>query len=222
MFLTTASVPYKRKTMSSVCVLVVDDDMAACMVLKRMVERLGWSCDIARNGVEAVAACSTNGYHVVFMDIFMPIKNGFEAALEIRNSSANENPHIIGMVSIDDLDIRRKCRDSGMADVLCKPISRIALQQSIVRFGIPEKVIDAKIHLLNQHENSIAISRDLASGISLNFTPIINNSPRSSPSHQQLSQLLQMYWVAMEARRNMNAGRQCQKPPAPSLRNEAA
>ena len=118
--------------MAIVNVLVVDDDIAASIVLKRMIESLGMSCDIARDGAEAVEACSTKEYHIVLMDIFMPIKNGFVAAVEIRkNSTERTRPSIIGMVSIDDVATRWQCRDCGMVDVLCKPVSRINLRQSI-------------------------------------------------------------------------------------------
>ena len=36
--------------MANACILVADDDMSSCLVLRRMVERLGLSCDVVRDG----------------------------------------------------------------------------------------------------------------------------------------------------------------------------
>ena len=205
------------------CILVVDDDMAACMVLKRMVERLGLSCDIARDGVEAIAASRIKCYHVVFMDVFLPVKNGLDAAVEIGKSCCEiKRPKIIGMLSIDDMDTRRQCRDSGMTDVLCKPISRAVLQQSIARKEILADCISSEIQSPDQRCTHCTVHseiRDVPSSISLKASSKITNSMPSSRRHRLLLQVLQARRAAMSAARDVDCRRGHQSPP--EMRSDA-
>jgi hypothetical protein len=99
-----------------------------------MVERLGFCCDVANNGVEAVAAASAKSYEFVLMDLSMPMMSGCKAARKIREVNQNggdggRTPTIYGMSSSDDAATRRRCSESGMEGVLCKPIEGSKLRQ---------------------------------------------------------------------------------------------
>jgi CheY-like chemotaxis protein len=214
-------------------VLITDDDVAACMVLKRWVENMGMTCDVAKDGGEAVAACSAKIYDVVLMDTLMPGKNGWEASVEIGKICAGQNlPFIVGMVSIDDEVTRRQCHECGMGDVLCKPISRIALQQSIERRVVLSKRLKTEINSFSNSEIQNKIFRDAPSSITRTFSPPAihlesTNDPRpaldSSRRYLLLLNLLQAQRAAMSAARSAGAagGRACQKSPERNLRNEA-
>ncbi len=119
-------------------ILIADDDMAMCLILRRWVERLGsTTCETAKNGADAVAAAKSKFYDVVFMDVCMPVMNGCEACLEIRRECKdNQRPYVVGMISIDDIATRQQCRDSGMNEVLCKPLSQQSFKEVIARAGI--------------------------------------------------------------------------------------
>ena len=67
-------------------VLVVDDDCATQLIMKRMIEGFGYECDIASDGQEAVAAASSTSYMAIIMDLFMPVMNGCDAAMSIKQS----------------------------------------------------------------------------------------------------------------------------------------
>ena len=69
--------------------LVVDDDELSSSMLKEMLPST-FECDIASNGEEAVnlfarALVDMNPYHLIFMDVSMPICNGHYALAEIRS-----------------------------------------------------------------------------------------------------------------------------------------
>jgi CheY-like chemotaxis protein len=121
-------------------ILIADDDMTMCLILRRWVERAGLTCDIAKNGVEAVAATKAKSYDVVFMDVYMPVMNGCEACLDIqRESKESRLPYVVGIVSIDDITTSQQCRDSGMKEVLCKPLNQQTFRDVIFRAGIDAK-----------------------------------------------------------------------------------
>ena len=70
-------------------VLVVDDIVLNRVVLSKMLTKLGCEVVHANNGKEAVEAFSKNDFPLVFMDLLMPVMDGYEATREIRKL---ENP----------------------------------------------------------------------------------------------------------------------------------
>lgn len=84
--------------------LVVDDNPMAREVLESMVCALGWQCDIASSGSEALYmmqdhADHSHPYDVVFMDWKMPEMNGLQTAKQIRKTHYESSAPIIIMVS---------------------------------------------------------------------------------------------------------------------------
>jgi CheY-like chemotaxis protein len=116
-------------------ILVVDDDVAACMVIRRMVQLFGFECDMVHNGEDALKAAFTKTYSIILMDSFMPIKNGWEAALEIKSlktlQQLNKSPCIVAMMSLDEISSRRGWKAAGLDSVLFKPVNRAQLQETI-------------------------------------------------------------------------------------------
>ena len=111
-------------------ILVVDDDCTSHLILKKMVEGMGYDCDVASNGQEAVDAAEKN-YMAILMDIFMPVLNGCEAAVSIAEIGQSNRPSIIGMISINEPALREVCTLAGMESVLCKPILKSVLSKTL-------------------------------------------------------------------------------------------
>ncbi len=106
-------------------ILIVDDDVAALLIARRMIESMGYSCDVAQNGREAVAAATTHDYSFILMDIWMPLMNGCDAAREILSGRiSGYGPCIVGMISVEDIETIQRCSNVGMASVINKPLCR--------------------------------------------------------------------------------------------------
>ena len=115
-------------------ILIVDDDCATQLIMKRMIEGLGYECDTASDGQEAVAAASNTNYMAIMMDLFMPVMNGCDAAVSIKQTRTKAaTPAIVGMISMDEPAARKVCVDCGMQEVICKPIQRGALAECLRR-----------------------------------------------------------------------------------------
>ena len=102
-------------------VLVVEDHYINQELICEMLKRLGCYVDMANNGKEAVDYAAANGYDAIFMDLQMPIMDGYEAAREIRKLKDDQSTPIIALTANhvkEDLD---RCLEAGMNDYLTKP-----------------------------------------------------------------------------------------------------
>jgi len=57
-------------------------------VLTRLLQKFGFEPDVANHGLEAVCEMQQKNYSVIFMDVQMPVMNGYEATKAIRNLEA--------------------------------------------------------------------------------------------------------------------------------------
>ena len=115
--------------------LVVEDNAINQAVAKGLAARIGFNCDVAGNGLEALAAISRRRYDAILMDCQMPEMDGFEATAEIRRREAG-GPHmpIIAMTAGALVEDRERCLDAGMDDYLAKPVKGGELERVLKRW----------------------------------------------------------------------------------------
>jgi CheY-like chemotaxis protein len=87
----------------------------------------------ALNGSEAVEKFHSEFPDIIFMDIQMPEKNGYEATVEIRKIT-NFNVPIIALTAGIVLGEKEKCLKYGMNDYLSKPIINNELEQILLKW----------------------------------------------------------------------------------------
>ena len=115
-------------------VLLVEDNEVNQKVSQRLLERFGCRVTVASNGAEALEAVRRQAYDVVFMDCQMPVMDGFEAARQIRRlGGALASTPIIALTAHAMESERKRCLQSGMNDVVTKPVSLEGLRQALER-----------------------------------------------------------------------------------------
>jgi len=115
---------------SNTKLLLVEDNQTNKLVATAMLKKLGYSCDVAVNGQEAVEMLKTKPYDIVFMDMQMPVMNGLDATRAIRDKKSqvlNREIPIIAMTANAMKGDRGNCINAGMDDYIAKPIESEAI-----------------------------------------------------------------------------------------------
>ncbi|MBN1236787.1 MAG: PAS domain S-box protein [Methanotrichaceae archaeon] len=110
-----------RKAAGPLRILLAEDNVVNQMVAIQMLKRLGYSADVAGNGLEVLQALERQPYDVVLMDVQMPEMDGLVAAQEIRKLWP-KGPWIIAITAYALKGDRERCLAAGMDDYISKPI----------------------------------------------------------------------------------------------------
>ena len=118
----------------SISILIVDDNKINMLLTKTLVRNKIPNSIIyeAKNGQEAVEITLESKPDIIFMDIQMPIMNGYEASTEIR--TVNSNVIIIAITAGVITGEKEKCMEAGMNDFILKPIDKILFESTLFKW----------------------------------------------------------------------------------------
>lgn len=106
-------------------ILVAEDNFVNRTLLRKIFEKYGFNIEMAQDGNEAIRAFENQFFDIVFMDIEMPGKNGFEVTKYLREKFKTESckPYIIALTANSLEGERERCMKLGMDEYLAKPFS---------------------------------------------------------------------------------------------------
>lgn len=112
--------------------LLVEDSKINQIVVKKSLEKYSFDVDLTENGVVAIEMYEKSQYDIIFMDLQMPIMDGFEASKHIRKTNKN-----IPIISLSASEIPRKDElslESGINENISKPIENKILEDIISKY----------------------------------------------------------------------------------------
>ena len=118
-------------------IMVVEDNKINQSVIYSILFMLGFDADIAENGEVALSMLQQNPYDLIFMDINMPVMDGFETVKMIRNDQAFTPYRDIPIITLTANAIegdREKCLEAGMNEYIPKPIDPDVIEEVIEQF----------------------------------------------------------------------------------------
>ena len=118
-------------------VLVAEDNRMNQKVIKFLLERQGADCTFAKNGFEAVELYKILDFDMIFMDIYMPNMDGYEATKAIKETDKylkSNTPIIAVSASAFEEDIAN-AKQAGIDDFLAKPIDIKKLKELLVKYS---------------------------------------------------------------------------------------
>ena len=108
-------------------ILLVEDNAINQKVSKMLLKQLKQNVELAENGRVAVDKIKEKPYDIVFMDIHMPLMDGYEATEKIRETEKEKNraPSFIVAVTANAIpEDKEKCFNVGMNDYVTKPFKK--------------------------------------------------------------------------------------------------
>lgn len=117
-------------------ILLAEDHKVNQMLATTMLENLGHSVDLVVNGAEAVEAVKSTAYDLVLMDVQMPVMNGVDATIAIRNlDGRGARIPVIAMTANAMQGDREQYLAAGMDDYIAKPIILVDLAGKVLEWG---------------------------------------------------------------------------------------
>ncbi len=126
-------------------VLVVEDNEINQQVASELLGGVGLKVEIARNGMESLEMIKKSGmpskYSLVFMDLQMPVMDGYKATTEIRKFPFYDSLPIVAMTADAVVGVKERCLEAGMQDFVTKPIDPGQVFKLLLNSSNPPAVI---------------------------------------------------------------------------------
>jgi CheY-like chemotaxis protein len=113
---------------SNLRVLIVEDNLDAAEMLELAVSGLGHITRLAHDGASGVTAAKQFAPDVIFLDIGLPVMNGYVVARTLRGLPAFDHVHIAAVTGWGQEEDRRKAREAGFDSHFTKPLSPTSLE----------------------------------------------------------------------------------------------
>jgi len=119
--------------------LVVEDNATNQLVAVGILDSLGFTAEVAANGLEALQALARRPFAAVLMDCHMPLMDGYTATAQIRqNEGTTRHTPIIAMTAGAIEGDRERCLAAGMDDYVSKPVTPDAVDSALTSWlGAP-------------------------------------------------------------------------------------
>ncbi|HEY2840519.1 MAG TPA: response regulator [Pirellulales bacterium] len=107
--------------------LIVDDDRDTVRVMTRLLELIGCEAIGCVDPADCAKIAIRTRPHLIFVDISMPVMDGFAVAQEIRRNGLTLGL-LVALTSYGDEACRQRCTEAGFDEFLLKPATREQLR----------------------------------------------------------------------------------------------
>ena len=146
--------PVEEARAAGCCILVAEDNSTNQVVIRQMLSRMGFACEIADNGVKALEIFEPEAHGLLLTDFNMPEMDGFELTRTIRAAEVEgERLPVVALTADALAGTEEACYEAGMDGYLTKPIDSRKLGSMLVKY-LP-KALD-----LRRSEDEVAGDRD--------------------------------------------------------------
>jgi two-component system, OmpR family, alkaline phosphatase synthesis response regulator PhoP len=111
-------------------ILICEDNPMAMKTLSVVLEREGFSADVAEDGNKAIFLLQKNNYDLLVVDIHLPYRSGLELVKYVRSDQGKDTPVII-LTAFSDHQMQRQAGELGISDYIVKPFNPVDLVSKI-------------------------------------------------------------------------------------------
>lgn len=134
---------HERFTAPDAVVLMIDDNPMNLMVFQSLLKQTKVRVDLASDGPEGLRLTHDKKYDMIFLDHMMPGMDGIQALHALRSQVSNPNLRtpVICLTANAISGAREQYLSEGFDDYLTKPIDSAKLEETLMTFLPPEKVV---------------------------------------------------------------------------------
>ena len=115
-------------------IAIVDDKETNCQVLEKLLNSVGFETRSASNGMEAIALWQDWQPHLMWMDMRMPILDGYEATRRIKNHPQSNKTVIIALTASAFEEQREEILAAGCDDFVRKPFTEKTIFNKLAQY----------------------------------------------------------------------------------------
>ncbi|WP_353571156.1 response regulator [Candidatus Albibeggiatoa sp. nov. BB20] len=163
-------------------ILLVEDNQVNAMVASKFLETLDCDVSIVENGEQAVSICETSQFDMILMDIRMPVMDGVQATILIREmelKTRQRTPIVALTANTMPHDLKRYAA-SGIDDCIAKPVKLETVKSALQRFlnytptlvrssRLEQRKLDSSMEAMSEVESDVIIGNKAARSL-----PIFN------------------------------------------------
>ncbi len=154
-------------------ILIVEDESEIAQLIRQTLERENFSCQIARDGLTALATFEQQKPDVIILDLMLPGLDGLEICTRIRQQSNIQDPYILMLTARGEEIDRVIGLSTGADDYLVKPFSprelvarvRALLRRSLREVGQNNQIyrtenftLDLDQHIATRNEENLDLT----------------------------------------------------------------
>jgi putative two-component system response regulator len=103
-------------------ILVVDDNEINLRVMSVLLKHNGYLFETAKDGIEALEKIRKSDYDLIFLDIMMPVMDGYEVCKNLKQDPLTQRIPVVMVTALADKESKLKGLDAGANDFLTKPV----------------------------------------------------------------------------------------------------
>ena len=135
-----------ERKMKGIKVLVAEDNLMNQKFLTKILDQCQIQYTVCDDGKQALKAAEQHIYDLIFMDVQMPVMDGYSATKAIRKlNNANKNIPIVALTASALIDERKKALACGMNDYLSKPFTPDQLREVAENLIVKQPEISLEI-----------------------------------------------------------------------------
>ncbi|MFT4606819.1 MAG: CheY-like chemotaxis protein [Urechidicola sp.] len=135
--------------------LIVDDDRSNRFILKTLLKQYDYRIVEANNGQEAIDQYHKEKPDIIFMDVIMPIMDGYVATTQIKAAAGSNFVPVIFLTAMSDEKSITKCIEVGGDDFMVKPYDPFLLKtkiQAMHRIATLNRKVQGMYSMINREQ----------------------------------------------------------------------
>jgi len=116
--------------------LVVDDSRVIRKVARKIVEDLGFSCEEAADGQQALDFCKNTMPDAVLLDWNMPVMNGLDFLIKLREEPEGSKPVVVFCTTENDMAHITQALRAGADEYVMKPFDGDIIESKFAETGL--------------------------------------------------------------------------------------